>query len=66
MHEMASYSPSPQPSPLSACGHTQAGIKGEGAFMTFFETVNLSYIESFGIVKKIVNGIDSYGKQNLS
>ncbi|MBW1613237.1 MAG: hypothetical protein JRJ57_04545 [Deltaproteobacteria bacterium] len=23
--------PSPQPSPLSACGHAQAGIKGEGS-----------------------------------
>ena len=27
--------------PLSACGHAQAGIKGEGAFWTFYEFINL-------------------------
>jgi len=27
--------PSPQPSPMSACGHAQAGIKGEGVFLQF-------------------------------
>jgi len=48
------FSPSPLPSPLSACGHAQAGIKGEGVFWTFYETVNFELRNKVGSMDKLV------------
>jgi len=55
VREITLYSPSPQPSPLSACGHlpaaptaqvdAQAGMKGEGVFLTFYEFINFDRVE---------------------